>query len=563
MLRRLLWSTSTLIAFVVFPVLARAQAPAADPPAEQSGPHVPFAVLNIASVDRLLKDTEFMFRSINRPDVYEFAMSILAGQANDLKGVDRTKPVGVMMFLEPGFPPKPMPVMYMPASSADEFIKTAALGKMTFEKIGENKFEVKMPRGPGKQIALFSDGLMYLTPSEILINDQLPDPIKLSETLTSRYDVALSLRVNSVPPLLRDVFVTFLRTSTEAEMQRRDGEGEGEYRFRKANAQSTMEALEELLTQVDEITIGWDGNEAAKKGVLELTVQAKPDSDYAKNVKDMAGRPSMFHIAAEDTGKPLTANASWRLNKRERRNAAELVEAARIKMTEELTKIMKDVTGVNTLCDVAAATVAAGHMDLFVQVAVPEPGKFVVLGAVKLQGANSAAPALVNVFQQIPEDAQKELSIETNLDSHQGVAFTRFSPKNKEDVKFFGGVPAFWCGAGQEAFWFTFGADTAFNTLRDTMDRVLTSGPAPGGQSDPFTVIIRRAAWQSLTPNPERRNEVVRHELVTQAFDQSNDALKIYTRPTENGIRTRLEFQEGFIKILALFLARQYDSSQL
>ena len=232
-------------------------------------------------------------------------------------------------------------------------------------------------------------------------------------------------------------------------------------------------------------------------------------------------------------------------------------------MTEELTKIMKDVTGVNTLCDVAAATVGTGNMDLFVQVAVPEPGKFVVLGAVKLQGANAAAPALVNVFQQIPEEAQKDVAIETNLDSHQGVAFTRFSPKNKDDVKFFGGVPAFWCGAGQEAFWFTFGADTAFTTLRDTMDRVLTSGPAPGGQSDPFTLIVRRAAWQSLTPNPERRFEVTRHELVSQAFDSSNDALRIYTRPTENGIRTRFEFQEGFIKVFALFIARQYDSSQL
>ncbi|OAI54552.1 hypothetical protein AYO47_02830 [Planctomyces sp. SCGC AG-212-M04] len=562
MSRRILLAVFAVVGLALFPLVAKAQAPAANQ-AEASAPPVPFAVLNIASVDRLLKDTEFMFRSINRPDVYEFCMQILAGQANDLKGVDRTKPVGVMMFLEPGFPPKPMPVMYMPASSADDFIKTAALGRMNFDKISENKYEVKMPRGQGKQIALFKNGLMYLTPSEVLIEDKLPDPIKLSETLTSRYDVALSLRINSVPPLLRDVFVTFLRTTTEAEMQRRDGEGEGEYRFRKANAQNTMEALEELLTEVDEITIGWDGNEELKKGVLEFSLHAKPDSDYAKVVKDMAGRPSFFHIAQQDTGKPLTASACWKLNKRERQTSAELIEAARIKMTEELTAIMKDVSGVNTLCDVAAATVASGGMDFFVQVSVPEPGKFVVLGGLKLQGADAAAPALVNVFQQIPEDAKKKMTIETNLDSHQGVAFTRFSPTEKEDVKFFGGAPAFWCGAGQNAFWFTFGADNAFNTLRDTMDRVLTSGPAPGGQSDPFVLIVRRAAWQSLEPDKERDFQVTRHELANQAFQSNNDALKIYTRPMEDGIRSRIEFEEGFIKYLALFLARQYDQSRL
>jgi hypothetical protein len=563
MSRRILLAVFAVVGLALCPLVAKAQAPAADPAGEAAPPPVPFAVLNIASVERLLKDTEFMFRSINRPDVYEFCMQILAGQANDLKGIDRTRPVGVMMFLEPGFPPKPQPVMYMPASSADDFIKTAALGRMNFSKLSENKYEVKMPRGQGKQLALFKDGLMFLTPSEVLIEDKLPDPIKLSETLTSRYDVALSLRINSVPPLLRDVFVTFLRTTTEAEMQRRDGEGEGEFRFRKANAQNTMEALEELLTEVDEITVGWDGNEEQKKGVLEISVHAKPDSDYAKMVKDMAGRPSFFHIAQQDTGKPLTASACWKLNKRERQNSAELVEAARIKMTEELTAIMKDVSGANTLCDVAAATIASGTMDLFVQVSVPEPGKFVVLGGLKLQGADAAAPALVNVFQQIPEQAREKITIETNLDSHQGVAFTRFSGKEKEDVKFFGGVPAFWCGAGQNAFWFTFGADNAFNTLRDTMDRVLTSGPAPGGQSDPFVLIVRRAAWQSIEPNKDRQFEVTRHELANQAFQSNNDALKVYTRPTEDGIRSRIEFEEGFIKYLALFLARQYDQSQL
>ncbi len=169
-------------------------------------------------------------------------------------------------------------------------------------------------------------------------------------------------------------------------MQRKDGEGEGEYRFRKAQAQNMMAVFEELLTQVDEITIGWDGNEALKKGVLEFNVIAKPDSDYAKALKDLAGRPSYFHIAQEDTGKPLTVSVSWRMNKREKNNAAELIEAARIKVTEELTAQNKDALGANQLCDVAAATVAAGHIDGFLQISVPEAGKFVVLGGVKLQG---------------------------------------------------------------------------------------------------------------------------------------------------------------------------------
>jgi hypothetical protein len=76
-------------------------------------------------------------------------------------------------------------------------------------------------------------------------------------------------------------------------------------------------------------------------------------------------------------------------------------------------------------------------------------------------------------------------------------------------------------------------------------------------------LIVRRAAWQSLEPNPEQGFQVARHELANQAFQSNNDALKIYTRPMENGIRSRIEFEEGFIKYFALFLARQYDQSRL
>jgi hypothetical protein len=37
----------------------------------------------------------------------------------------------------------------------------------------------------------------------------------------------------------------------------------------------------------------------------------------------------------------------------------------------------------------------------------------------------------------------------------------------------------------------------------------------------------------------------------------------VETRTLENGVRTRIEADEGFVKMLGLLLARSYDESQL
>jgi hypothetical protein len=548
---------------VLFTISAQGQETEAKP---APPPPVPFAVVNVASVERILGDTEFMFKLIDRPDVYDFLKGLLGDRAGDLKGLDRTKPFGVMIFLEDGFPPRPMPVAYVPAANIEELMKTAELGPVKPTKVTDTRYEFIGP-GPNKQLVEFRDGFAFITSSEQLIEQEMPDPVNYNQALTSRYDLAVALRIKSVPPILRDVFLGFLRTQTEAEMQRRDGEPEAAYRARRANGISTLGAIEELLTQCDQITIGIDGNQELKKGVLEINVQATPDSAYAKSLSDIAGRPSLFHALQEDADKPLTASISYGMNKREKTVTAEMVEVARISLSSSLTEQNLDPTAVHSLCDVLKATVEGGHFDGFAQVAVPQPGKFIVTAGLQLQGAETASVAVSQLLSEITKlpEVAKNSTLALNQESHQGVAFHRIQP-NDEDrgaTQFFGSTPAFWFGAGQRALWFAVGADDALPTLKDTMDRVLVSEAPPGGQSIPFVLVFRRAAWMSLTDDSDDPRAISMREIREQAFNTSNDALRVETRPLENGVRTRVEADEGFVRMLGLMLARWYDQSQL
>jgi hypothetical protein len=465
------------------------------------------------------------------------------------------------MFLEPGFPPKPMPVAYVPAQNMNDLIATASLASVEIRPVPGKKGRYELEGDGPKQYVLFQNGYALITPSEMLIDEELPDPVEFNQTLTARYDVAATLRIKSIPPLLVDVFLSFFRSQTEAELQRRDGEPEGAYKIRRANGISTLEGLEQLIKEGDQLTIGIDGNQELHKTVIEFNLQATPDSAFAKVMQESAGRTSFFAPIQKDSDKPFTAAISTLMNPREKKATVEMLEGARLEMNRLLTDQKLDPLSGDGLMDVLVATAEEGHLDAFVQIAVPKPGQYVVTGALKLKGADAAAASISRLATDVTSLGGVK-SFDLNQETHQGVSFHRIMPEGDDDgaKRFFGAMPAFWFGAGQRAFWFTAGADDAIPTLKDTMDRVLGASPAPEGSTAPFILVFRRAKFFAMEP-PEGAQS--RRELAETAFNSQNDKLLVETRPTENGMRMRAELDEGFVRWLGLMIARQFDQSQL
>ena len=61
----------------------------------------PFFVLNVAGVDRLLSDIDFVSKTVGRPQ-WALAIRALLALTGELKGIDRTRPFGTMAFIDPG-----------------------------------------------------------------------------------------------------------------------------------------------------------------------------------------------------------------------------------------------------------------------------------------------------------------------------------------------------------------------------------------------------------------------------------------------------------------------------
>ena len=84
----------------------------------------PVLIVNLSSIERSLHDIARMFEISGRPDLIEVIDQFLGDKANGLKGIDHTRPVGYMIFLEPNLPPRPRMVMYIPVENEDEMIQT-------------------------------------------------------------------------------------------------------------------------------------------------------------------------------------------------------------------------------------------------------------------------------------------------------------------------------------------------------------------------------------------------------------------------------------------------------
>ena len=536
-------------------------APAAKPIPE--GPQLPLVVLNVASLNRVLTDVDYMFKAAERPDMMELVTNYITNEIGDLKGMNREKPFGVMLFLTTGLPPRPTPVLYVPVDGVEDLVKVVEAGPIKPRPVAgkEGHYELK-GRRRGFYCVL-KRGYAYLTneDNKELLEAALPEPAAYAEPMAAKYDLGISLQIKNVPLTIRTVLLAFLRQSTEAQLQQRDGESDAGYKMRRAQGINNLELIEQVLTQCDQIQIGVDSSQERKNVEVELLVDATPDSEMAKLTKDLAGRKSFFAPLFDD-GKPLTVSASWKMDKRERKAAVAMVDAMRVGLTQGLPP--ETVPNVAPLFDSMKATAENGEMDFCVQFQPVSDRKFVFVGGLRVVGGESLGRGLEQLLTAV-QGREEFDKVELNADTHQSIAFHRLLAKHvpPREQKAYGGVPSVYLGASSRTLWFALGGDEAMSRLKSAIDAV-QEGQATeptGGSAYPFQMILHTAPWLNL-PSIDDEDEA-RQDFAKQALKAESDSVRISVQPTDTGTRSRIVIDEGFIKLVGLLLAREYDKSQL
>jgi hypothetical protein len=568
-----------------------------DDSADTAPPPAPLLVLHVQSFERILQRMRDDFREIDRTDVGEAFDEFLEGRAGGLKGFDRAQPFGVAMFLPESLPPRPVPVVYAPVSDFNDLIKTLELGPVTVKRqtaeeqgtaVGEH-YTLTMQNGMKREIVV-RDGYAFLSRDETFLDGDVASLARLAPKLGDRYDAALAINITAVSPLVRDVFLGMLRNQSQIEMQQRDDEPTSQYIIRKANAQSTLELIEHVLRDGEALTLGLKFPEGSGNTVLELFVDATPDSDFAQYLADLSAHPSAYSTLVNDRD-PLTFSASWMMASREQRLGREWISSLAHAMTERLAvkpdgaapappKTAKDADfvpdpAVQAVVGSLNATVDNAHFDVCFQFRELEPGQFGMVGAMHVVGGDTLAGGIRELLTAL-QSRGSDFEIIQDVATHGDIALHRIrsSEQRAEERRIYGDDSALYVGASAQTLWFAVGTSRVLTELNSAIDRVAATATQPATRQAPIQFILQSKPWQGLAPEePEVSDEPVdeqraarrerRRELEDEAFSNDNDGIKLEIRPTETGARVRIELEPGFARMLSLMMAERYDRSRL
>ena len=541
----------------------------------------PVAVLNVASVERVLEDVDYLFGSVDRGDMSDVVDGLL-GNLGDLKGLERGKPFGAMLFLKPALVPQPVPVGYLPVADIGALTKTVELGPVTTKKITDDSYEIIGRRGT--LYARLIGGYAFVASEEEVLDRELPDPVTEFAALTTRYDVAVDVHPENVPPGMRDLFLGLVRTQMQANLQQRDDESNAAHALRKSQGMSNLRMVEAFLKETRSITLGLDTSPQNRKAVLELVIEAVPGTLYLETLQGLAEEPSRFAPLLNDD-LPLSFSINSRIDDHGHQLLTELFDLGKNQVARLLTRLNRGETGApepagdppaaESVVDPAASAVAdkifgplkqtvdERNLDLFAQFRGDVERKFVMIAGAEVLGAagmESAVRELIDRARAANPDGEDAFDVQYDAGQAGGVSLHKLTGRKirESERRMYGDEFAVYFGFDSNAIWIAIGGPQAVTELDTAIGRIEEAGPVERNQTAaPFQIVVTANRWVGIGDNKANS------EMAREAFSEGGDSLRIDFKPTEKGGRLRVEIEEGFIRLLGLGVARRYDESQL
>lgn len=534
---------------------------------------IPIGVAVFSSVERGFAEMDYIFETIEHPELSDLVSASLAN-LGDLQGVDQERPLGLIFFLKPGTGfnifPTPAFAGFLPCESFEDLLTTFGKSGMQVAKIPdfENRYSLQ---GPGQTFDFEQIGdYVFITNDETLLDGEMPDPDSLTKGLATRYDVAAQVNIKNVPVGMRKILLDFLRAQMEAEMQQRDEEPEGAWRARKASTANNLHFIEQLATQGDSVTIGLDVSKELRKAVVEVDLNAKPGSQFAKYLGDSGGVTSYYRALQNDPA-IISAYMSWQLQEENAKNLKEI--AVGIKqlideqqsgedLEEEDPPSPADDILVRTdgLFNCLADTAEAGTLDGFARMQQTTNGTSVVMASVRVINGTTASVTIADLLEKLKADQGDDVDLQLNIETYRGVTFHRVTPSDQDanSERVFGENWSMYFGAGERTLWFLMGGEEALIAVHDAIDKILDPASQQSlPDSAPFRFTLNMSQWMGIFENPERERQGF-GKKVAENFEAGDDRIIADMTPKENGIRYRVRFEEGFVRLVGFAVARTF-----
>jgi hypothetical protein len=484
----------------------------------------PIAILSVASYDTLQADLKFIGQLADAPDLDKSLDGIIAlvTRGQGLKGLDKSKPLGLAVFMD-GQTPKGF--AFLPIADLKGFL---ALFPQVNVQDSDGTLEIQGPNGP-PGYATQKGSWAFISNDKDTLKSAPADPEKLLGDLSKDYAIAVQFNVQNVPADLRENATQIFRAGVEVGLQQKPGEDDIAYEFRKKMAQAQLKQMETLIKDLDQFTVGWAIDPAAKTTNLDISLTAVATSPIAKQFAEMANVKSDFGgFLLPDAA--VTLNVCSKFDQADADQAIALIQTARTKANDS---IDNDSTIPNDEGKKSAKEVVGQLLDV-----AEHTGGFVKDGP-SLEAAVKKLVALGAADPNFPV-------VKFDIENHSGIKMHSIAiPMNDDNAKkVFGDTMDVYLGIGAESAYVAFGKNS-LTLLKSIIDK-----PAATGQKNyPFQLNVALTPIlefiNSTNPNP---GAMMAAQLLSAT--PGKDHIRLTASVITNGVNYRISAEEGVLKAI-------------
>ena len=526
----------------------------------------PAAVFCAADLDRVLGHLDYLLRLGNAESRMQQLRGILTG-LNDLQGIDRSRPVGLLLFPPSAGGGDPDAIAFVPVSSMDDLqVSLKISNQVSLVPLEEDgRWEL---RGPDNSVPIrVQEGYAFVTQKRELLEGPLPDVAALTASITDRYDLGIVVLRAGLPQPALDAAIAKLHADSERDRERRSDEADAEYALRTRISRSLEQLIEFGLTDFEQVSLGLTISEDERQAELEARLDMRSGGRFAGYLQSLAASRSQFATADPDLA-ALSASSAWILSGEGAGIASQLLKQVREQVGRQL---QLDLTAaasaehpVRRVLDALDATVAAGRMDGIVTFAGDRPGGMVLVGAAHLEHSTQVAQAVEQILPYVAQSPDVT-ALELNAFEAAGVMVHRIVPAKvrKQDELLYGPDAALHIGIGRDAIWVALGGAEAPRVLTEFIEASTQAADDSSATGAPplLALDVHLSTWIGLAGSGGTGEQRGFIETARIAFaDPDQDGLRAVLTPSDNGLRLAVQVDEGYLRLLGLALAHRLQS---
>lgn len=518
----------------------------------------PVVTVSFAGYDKLMSNVGVFGRMGGNPEAakgIEFMLQMMTG-GKGLVGLDKSKPWGAAVSLnEMG---QPTFYGFIPVTDLKQLVELAKTMPPLAEKIKPNGEVYEIDSGAKPLFMQQKGNWAVLTDSRENLANAPADPLTLLGEMPKRYDLAVRVSLDNLPPALREQAMMMMQAGAEAGMMQKPGESDDQFALRAATAKQTIEQITEVINSLDSLMLGLNVETSSGATYLDFEMTAKGGTNLADQFALVKPGKSNFRgfampdaaLSAIGLGTYTDADVARAKNMLETLRNSFVTNMENQGLSEDEVKLATRLMG--DLFDVFEKTVESKKKDNALSIILAPDKAAMVFGANVVEGnkLNAMLKDLVDELKKSePDEAAK---IKLNAETYQGVQIHVFSMPTPDQklAELVGDQLEIVLGVADDKLVAAVGRD-ALAMLKKALDQ---SKADAGKEVAPFEMKVsvgKIAKFIAAVADEEQVKSGAAAFAAALESAAGQDGVLVTAKPIAQGVRLRLELEQGLLKALS------------